>query len=630
MSGICALVSLDGSPPGSDIERMVAAALHRAPDGNRQWRDSSAALAHLVSLLTPADSVDKQPNERGGLVLVADARIDNREELVPSLVRAGYLAGAGEEIADSDVILAAHRYWGTGAPERLIGDFAYVLWDRLRGRVVAARDVLGMRPLYFRFEGGRRALFASELKQLLSASNVPCEVDERAVAATLAGPYLPAAATVYAGIQQLPPGHFLTADADGMRVRPYWAPDPGVLLDLDLDDVVTTFRERLTRAVADRLRTTRPVGLFLSGGMDSGSIASVAGSLRQQAHHRSAELRTYSWAFTSVPGADERDVSDLIVDHYGLPAIAVPGDEAWPLAGYPEYGPDRDDPYTWVYQALHERTIARCAEDGVGLVLLGDRGDELVGDWIYDELGLLRAGKISAAVADLRLAWRWHDKRFIGAMRRELIRPALMNSAPRLAEAWVDHQARTSKLWPPWVPDAFAQRVDLGDLIRDARRLPNFDGFARSARYQRLSSAQFARIAVLRERTTAKHGIGFADPFADRRLVELVLALPQWQVQRRGRPKHLLHRAVRGVMPELARRQARKNVPAGLFDLGFRERATGIVDGLLTDSRAGAAGWLDEAAARERYQRYVQTGRDTGHDFWWPIVVEWWLRRWWE
>jgi asparagine synthase (glutamine-hydrolysing) len=628
VSGLCGILAFDGAPVSErDLEAMVAAAPHRSRDGTGRWQGAGASLAHLATWLTPQDEKDSQPLARGGLVIAAHARIDNRDELVPELVRRGYLAGDAGATSDAEVILAAHRHWGDEAPARLIGDFAYLLWDVRRRRLLAARDPMGMRPLYYRAEAGVRVLAASELKQLLAVRGVPCAIDERSLAATIAGPFLQAGSTVYAGIGEIPPGHLLIADPAGVRDRPFWSPDASRSCPLDSREAVAEYRERLGVAVADRLRARAAVGLMLSGGLDSGSIASMAGWLHRERRVTGRPLRTFSWAFPSLPDSDERAVSGRIVEHYGLEASAIIGDDLWPLASYPDHAPDRDDPYLWVYQALVERTVAVAADGGVGVLLSGDRGDELLGDWVYDELGLLRAGRLRPLASDLRIAAREQRIGPLAALRRHLLWPLVVQAMPRVAER---RRRRSHELrpWAPWVPDEFARRVNLDDMVADARRLPRFDGYARSLRHQRLFLAQAARVAVLHERTRARFGVGYADPFTDRRLVELVLALPQWRVQRRGRFKHLAREGMRGFMPEGARRLAAKTIPNSLFERGFRERSVDTVRSLLSGSMAAANGWLDAPAALGAYEDYVRTG-DSAHDFWWPLTVEMWLRRWW-
>jgi asparagine synthase (glutamine-hydrolysing) len=617
MSGIGAIVTFDGSAVGREtMDSLVAAAPHRSLGGVEHWHGPGASIARLAANRTAGGGPPAALAETAGQVVVADARIDNRVELVLFLTRRGYLAASEPaRTSDTEIILAAHRCWGDLAPRRLIGDFAYLLWDPRRRRLLAARDAMGMRPLFHRIEPGRRAIVASEIKQLLAVPAVPCAVDEQALVATLAGPYLPVDRTVYAGIAQLAPAHLLVVDAAGSHVRRFWEPHSERRVDAsDEATTVAAFRHIFARAVGDRLDPERPTGLSLSGGMDSGSIAAMAGWLTRQGTPGS--LRTYSWAPSELPDSDERAVSSLLTDAYGLPAISVPGDDAWPLAAYPEHGPDRDDPFVWPYQVLQDRTGEAAATDGAGTLLSGDRGDELVGDWVFDDLGPLRAGHPLASLTELRRRAAQERSSFARTTARALLEPWRARRRPgeRIA---------------PWIPEPLARRTHLDDLVAAMRRPPTHADHPRSMRYQRLFMAQGARIATHNERTKARHGLAHADPYADRRLIEFVLAVPQWHVQRRGDPKRLLRRAVHDVVPPPARSRLGKQIPRGLFDRGLRHRGVETARSLLTDSIAASNGWLDEEVARREYARYVATG-DATHDFWWPLSVEWWLRRWWQ
>jgi asparagine synthase (glutamine-hydrolysing) len=630
MSGVCAIATFDGTPvTGAVVETMMAAAAHRGRDGQRVWTAEGAALAHQRRVVTPEDPADRQPLVRDGLVVVADARLDNRGELLSLLSRHGFLPDASPP-TDAELVLGAYRLWDRSCPAHLLGDFAFIVWDQRDRSLFAARDPMGMRALYLRDEPRRRVVLATELKQILAVPDVPRRPFEPAMVATLAGPYLPSSWTHYDGIAQLPPGSAIHVTSRGATRSRYWNPDPGACRShTSPQEAAEAFRAALDTAVAARMRTEGPLGVFLSGGMDSGHVASAAGRLLEQGRVPSTgRIRSYSWAFTELAGCDERDVSDEIVRRYGLEPTGVPADDAWPLADYPEVAPDEDDPYTWVYQDLVERAVTQAGADGVRLLLGGDRGDELTGDWVFDELGLLRRGRFREAATDLRHATHESALPPATTLRRHVLRPLVEARWPTVTRAVRDRRGG-HRLWPPWIPDRVAAEVGLGDLIAEATTPPPFDGAARRLRWGRIFSPQGARIAVMNERTRARHGIAYADPYSDRRLVELVLALPPSVVQRRSRPKGLARAAAVGVMPEAALRASRKVTPMGLFDRGFRDRGAGRVDGLLTDTRAAAGGWLDESPVRAEYARYRDRG-DGEWDFWWPVTVEMWLRRWWD
>jgi hypothetical protein len=258
------------------------------------------------------------------------------------------------------------------------------------------------------------------------------------------------------------------------------------------------------------------------------------------------------------------------------------------------------------------------------MFLTGARGDELTGDWAFDEFGLLLSGHAGGSMAGTPI-----DRR--GGRLDGPRRPQCVEALPRycctggLRSSGAEPVVRS---WRPWVSDRLRQRTDLADLIFESRMLPRFGGIGRSTRFARVSATQSARLAVHAERRLARAGMVAADPYADRRLAELVLALPAWLVQRRSEPKRLARRALTGIVPEPARLDATKTIPSALYDRGLRDRASATVDALLTSSVAAEHGWLNADAVHTAHDRYRRTGQVT-HDYWWVLTTELWLRRWW-
>jgi asparagine synthase (glutamine-hydrolysing) len=635
LSGICGLVNLDGAPIEPEaLKKMAGAAAHRGPDGVRYHTERAVGLAYLALNITPESARERQPlvSERSDLVLVADARIDNRQELVRTLWDGNHLP---DEIpTDAELILEAYRRWGEGCPAHLIGDFAFAIWDARRGRLFAARDAMAMRALYYRVEP-RRVLFATEVKQILAADGVPARLFEPAVGAYLAGSFGHLEWSFYEGISQLAPAHALVVDESGQRTWRYWDIDPDLRIEYSTEEeYVEHFLEVFLEAVRCRLRSTKPVGLFLSGGMDSGSIASAAGwLLRREELVGEQAFRAYCWAFKELPQSDERHISSGIVDHYGFPVTDVPADEAWPLKDYPAHGPDQDEPWIWPYQALNERTLAAARLDGAGFVLSGSRGDEVVGDWIFDLPGLLRSGQLSILWSELRACRHYNGESLGRATARRLLKPLLLETWPWGAEQALGLHRRLRGSgqphpYPPWVRPEFARRIGLAEIIEESEPRSPVSDYARRMRYGRIFMLPSSRLVSADERTRARYGLGFADPWSDRRLAEFVLAVPQWTIQRVGENKRIARRAMRGLMPEQVRQKAAKTIPVSLFDRGFKERATGTVFALVTGSQAGARGYLDEGAFRYCYESFLRDGPQP-YDFWWPLTLEMWLRRYW-
>lgn len=624
-------VTFDGSHvPDEDMEGMARAAEHRGPDGIRRWSGPDAAAAHLSLEVSREDGRDRQPRVVGSLVCVADVRIDNRPALAVQLRHAGLLSS--EEPTDSEVVLAAYRHWGAECARHLEGDFAFAVYDTRARRVFAARDAMGARTLHYRTEPRRRLLLATEPSQIAAAPGVPARPNEAAVLADIAGLYALPTVSHYAGIDQLPPAHALLVDGEGSRTWRYWdITAVPTLRHRRREDYAEHFREVLDQAVRARLRSDRPAGMFLSGGLDSMAIAAVGARLAG-ADGLAPTLRGFSWAFTELSEADERHVSAPVARELGLAVTDVPGDEAWPLRRLPEVGPDRDDPFMWLYQDVFERTLTAARADGVRLMLTSDRGDELTGGWAYDDLGLLLSGRWRMLAQDRRAFRGRTGQSDISYLRNRLLEPLATTLWPP-SDAGFRGRLPGSGTRPrplaPWVPELAAERYGLSDIIRAAMPVPEVRGHARLQRMMTITHVISLRVAAHRQRTFARFGLQYADPWGDRRLAELVCSIPQWVVQRQSGPKKITRDAMRGLLPDAARLSPAPSNHYPLFHRAFNERETGAVRTLLQDSRAEALGLLDARAVLAAYESYLR-GEDQSDDFWYPLTVELWLRRWWD
>src|SRR3989454_9825112 len=279
---------------------MLARLAHRGPDGAGVWSGGAVGLGHRLLHTTPESLREHLPlaSGDGTLVLTADARIDNRGELLAAL-------GRGVEATDAELILAAYERWGERCPEHLLGDFAFVIWDARRATLFCARDHFGVKPFYYYHAPGRLFCFASEIKGLLALAEVPRRLNETRVADYLVPLLEDKVITFYQDILRLPPAHRMTVTRQGVRIEQYWALDPEREIRMKSDaDYAAAFREIFTEAVRCRLRSAFPVGSMLSGGLDSSSIVCVARQLLAQ--DGGETLHTFSPVFDDVREGGER------------------------------------------------------------------------------------------------------------------------------------------------------------------------------------------------------------------------------------------------------------------------------------------------------------------------------------
>lgn len=632
MSGLVLSVGLAARPLNPHEARaMAASGAYRSGAGTYEGLAGTAVAIYLDGREEPG-VLRSSPLVAGdgSLLLVADARIDNRREIA-ALLDAHEAASCCD---DGALLLKAYERWGESFADRLVGDFCVAVWDVPRRRLVAARDAQGQRPLHYRIEAAR-ILVASDVNQVLAADGVPRTLCEERIMAMLAGnPGLPEW-TFYAGVRRLPPGHTLVVDEHGERLRQHPLPIREDISLLSADESTEELRARLREAVRARLAVSAAPGLLLSGGLDSTSVAGTAGRLRADGESVPL-LRTYSFAFDDLPQCDERHISSLIVAHYGLPNVPVPASDAWPLAGYPEHGPDIDGPTRFRSHVVMDRALDAAHRDGVRVLMTGQRGDSLTGGAVVDHLGRLRDAGPLALWRDLsrhsarsgRSRCALFEQHVLGrllqaAWPRDRF-PAVRRGLRRLVR-------RADERFPPWLRREAIGRFNLADIIERTMPRSLLRGEARRRRHTQLLDPALARNAEALERKFARAGIRHADPWADARLAELVLRMPQYMITPAGEPKRLLREAVRGVVPESARLSASKRSPQDSYARGLVDGASAAVLSLIHRSRAGLRGYVDEGQLRAAYSRFREDpGRVTEREwrpFWRYLDLEDWLRR---
>ncbi len=633
MSGICGIASIDGPPVGlEELQAMSRAASHRGQDGITFWRQGPVGMAHLSTIITPQSRLENQPVEAGHLVLTADCRIDNRSELKQLLDL------NAEDPTDAGLILAAYRRWGAECPGYIIGDFAFALWDGQACHLLLARDPMAMRALYYRVDA-KRLYFATEIKQILALPEVPAQLNEPALAAFLADCDMPRHWTYYQGINQLQAGHVLIFKSGRPRLHRFWDIDPQEKIRYkDETQYIEHFRELFLEAVGCRLRSISPVGLMLSGGMDSMSIAAAAGWMMQKQTSSSWPLfLTFSSAFDAHPECDERSISSILAEYFGFPAIDVPTDQTWPLSGFPALGPDRDDPETGHYQELIVLGLQLARQRNVRLLLSGDRGDLLLTGVHYDYAGNMLRGNWQGLAKELRA-----ESEISGiSLPRAALAGLMSSTLPRLwpgyrlprlrgfARSLLKGNAGQNNIFPPWLNKKFARSSRLPKVIRQsARQHSPISEYGRRQRYQAIFDPLRMRLMVWMERVHAGWGTGFADPWSDRRLARFALAIPHEVINRPREYKYLAREAMQGIMPQAALKKVGKILPTAYFLSAMRNQSRTTVLELIENSAAHDFGFIDKTILRKHYEEVLAGGSEP-HGFWCALCTEMWLRRFW-
>src|SRR3954470_13520581 len=363
MCGICGDVDLGGSPDAEGIRRAARALADRGPDAEGFYTEGAAALGHRRLSILDLESGD-QPMVREGVAIAFNGEAYDFAPLRDELRAKGHPFTTR---SDTEVVLRAYLEWGESFPERVHGMFALAIWDGPRRKLLLARDRLGKKPLYY-FARGGRVVFGSELKALLAHGGVPRELDPEALVQYLACEYVPAPATILRGVRKLPAAHLLVLDERGIRLRRYWeVPAPGTER-VDAREAAGELVRLLDGAVAKRLVADVPVGVFLSGGVDSTSIAALA------VRHKNP-LRTFSIGFIEET-FDESPWAEMAAQRLGTDHVAEKFSGQDCLDLIPAAAAQLDEPFADP-SFLPTLLLSRFTRRHVKVALAGDGGDEL-------------------------------------------------------------------------------------------------------------------------------------------------------------------------------------------------------------------------------------------------------------
>jgi asparagine synthase (glutamine-hydrolysing) len=580
---------------------MVASLTHRGPDKADAWTEANVGLGHCMLWTTPESLQEELPltDKSGYLAITADARLDNRNELIASL---GLGGRPREEVSDSELILGAYEKWDEECPEKLLGDFAFAVWDRRKQRVFCARDHFGIKPFYYYRSESVLAL-ASDIKALLCVPQIPRRLNEVRVADCLALNIDDKTTTFYQDIFRLPPAHTMSVSRQGVVMRPYWSLDASRELRLGSDDeYAEAFRELFTEAVLCRLRSAFPVGSELSGGLDSSSVACVARDLL--AERRNRRLHTFSAVFDDMPKSDEQVFIDSVLSQQGpLESHKVRADELSPLVDLEQVLWHMDEPnilsmnLDWgLHNAAHQQDVR--------ILLTGQDGDTVVQKGEFYVLELARTGRWGKMAIEIDGL----SKQF-GRPRRKVFFSVMQPLLPSsVAQIWRMLRGGTAPLWPP--STAYINPVFLRDVGLEARTLhrsdpPESTPLARAAHWRGLVSGGES----YRFEGTARVGGAFAieprHPFYDRRLVEFCLALPPEQKLSRGFNRAILRRAMANILPEEVRRRTSKGNLSHHYIQSLRAFDRRLLEEVVLNNPQVVERYVNMAALRHMYHRLV-------------------------
>ena len=542
MSGIVGIFERGGRPVQRTLLRGLTHFLSfRGPDAREVWADGPAGFGHTLLRSTKESLAERQPASlEGRYTIAADARVDCREELLSDLSSAG--CKAPKTASDAELILQAYAAWGEECVGRLRGDFAFAIWDSRNQTLFCARDHFGVKPFYYA-EAGETFVFSNTLDCLRLHPGVSEDLNDAAIADFLLfGLNCDESTTTYGQIRRLPPAHTLRVRAGGLQARRYWAvPADGRIRYRRSQDYVEHFQTVMHAAVADRLRVPR-AGIWLSGGMDSSSIAAIARELAERSG--GADLRAYTVVYDPLIPDREGEHARSVAEFLKIPIRCLETDghgilDRWehPESVFPE---PVEDPFAGALFDHYGSVAADCR-----VMLSGHGGDELM---YFQMLPYAR---------DLIRNRRWRQLSMDVARFLRLRRFPSRGIQQRIARA-LGGDAGTPR-FPSWLAADLVKRLRLEERWREqSRSMPVSQHPVVPRAHASLCAPRWSRLFEMADPGVTRVPVEVRYPFLDLRVVNYVLAIPPfpWTFQKR-----LLRAAMTGRLPENIRQ--RPKTPLG-------------------------------------------------------------------
>lgn len=627
MCGICGIVTTDRAARAVDADRLVRARdtlTHRGPDDAGIWITDRVGLGHRrLSIVDVEGGHQPIASDDGSLQMVYNGEVYNHLDIRRELEAAGHRYRTS---CDTETVIRLYEERGVACVEALRGMFAFAIWDERRRRLFLARDRIGIKPLYYaRLDDGSLA-FGSEIKAVLALIDRRPALDHAALPDYLANHAPSGDMTLFEGVRRLLPGHTLVWQDGDLRIEPYWHLEfrPAAEPAPRIADPVGAFRERLTESVRLRLMADVPLGVFLSGGIDSAAITGIMAKLVDE------PIQSFSVAFEERSANElgyAREVAETFdTQHHEVVVSPEAFFDALPRLIWHE-----DEPIAHP-SSIPLYFVAELAARNVKVVLTGEGSDELLGGY----------GRYWKTLGNQR--WGTRYRRFAPGALRAAVEKAI--GALPATSRWRARAERTFLCVPPDLPhiylDNFAvfsrarQRALLSAATRDrigadrayAHEEALLAETAALSPLNRLLSLDLAtylhELLMKQDQMSMAASLESRVPFLDHPLVEWVSRLPdEWKLQGRT-TKRVLREAMKGVLPEsiLTRPKMGFPVPFGTWIRGPWE---GWVREVVLGPRARARDLFDLACV-ERILAEHAVGADHAERIWSLVNVELWQR----
>ena len=620
MCGICGIVNFDGSDPVDRIviERMTESLAHRGPDDAGYFVEGRVGLGHRrLSIIDLSGGRQPIFNEDRSAAIVFNGEIYNYRDLAEALKTAGHTF---RPRSDTETILHAYEEYGDDCVQQLRGMFGFAIWDGAKQRLLLARDRLGVKPVYY-YRDRHFLAFASEIKSLLEIRSIPREVDPDAFDMYLSLRYVPGPRTMFKNIFRLQPGHVLVADDSGIRITKYW--------DIDYPDpephspefLLERFRELLDESVRMRLLSEVPLGVFLSGGLDSSAILATMSK-----YAGDSRVKTFSVGY-QASRAEETASNEFEYARLAADAFASEHHEyRLDATHFAEFVPDL---VSYLDEPLADPSciplyfISKLAREHITVVLSGEGADEiLAGYGIYSKMLAL-------------------DRIYAGAGPLSRLAPWIANLAPsEKLRHYVRMCGQALETRYRGVSRGFTEEGKLrlvgADRMKQSERQFRdvFGGYFKAVE----NASPLDRmlyvdakvwlpddLLIKADKMTMANGLELRVPFLDHKMVEFAATLPNASKIHGKGGKTLLRSAMRGVLPDAIIDRPKKGFPIPIGSWLRTSLRQFTRDHLLARDSA-CSRYVDRDETARLVEEHEQGRADRSQEIWTLLVFEFWHR----
>ncbi len=561
-------------------------------------RSSQTPTAHSGS--SEGDKRGNVPGKEKICCLWFTGFIANRSNLIREL-------NLPKDVSNSNLLVYLYQQYGNRAAQYLYGQFAWVLWESKRKILMAVSDRMGNHGIYYTLTGDT-VILSNRVEPLLDRLPGPVTMNLRSVVGMLHGEAPLAGETFYEDIHAVEWGGLLTITPENIDTMLYWKLERQPLLRLSSDAEYAEALKELLFRVAAQYTPSCPIGIMMSSGMDSNSVAA---SLRMAVP--SADITAFTLITPEVPDSDESQYSTAVSRHLHIPTVNIRADLYWPLSSAEGIKTPKSDPYYNFFAEIWEKTYREVNRRKINVLFTGSGGDNLFGGGITAYSDLLLSGRWVQLARQLHTHHIDTKMTFLKMIRRMILAPIIKAYVP----GWREYKPTV-----PWLARHYHDlyREYFGRAETSWRMLPG-----RTQRLTRLCLTNLrlgmAQIGIEGE----EHGIQFRHLLLDHRLMEFAASLPTTQTFRPGKSKFILRNAMKGYLPDEVLNLRNKITPHALAHLGYGVREQDKVWPLLTHMRAAEMGFVDESKVQEAYKSYLDDSKQ--RKFIYAAVVEDWLRR---